>query len=59
MATQFPKIAYQNPFEDAYTRPEVKYNAPIVVSIIAFTLWYSRKAVADEENAAKWFTKLH
>lgn len=48
--TKFPKIAYENPYEPAYTRPEVKYNAPVVISLIAFTLWYSRKAVADEER---------
>ena len=50
-ATQFPKIAYQTPFEPAYTRPEVKYNAPVVVSMILFTLWYSRKVVGEEEEA--------
>ena len=43
--TRFPKIAYQNPFEEAYTRPTVKYNAPIVISMILATLWVSRKAV--------------
>ena len=48
--TQFPKIAYQNPFEPAYTRPEVKYNAPIVGSMILFTLWYSRKTSCEEES---------
>jgi len=48
--THFPKISYQNSFEPAYTRPEVKYNAPVVVSMILFTLWCSRRAVAEEEN---------
>ena len=51
--TQSPKIAYENPYEPAYTRPEVRYNAPIVVSLIALTLWYSRKAVCEEEHKAK------
>jgi hypothetical protein len=51
--TTFPKLAYQNPFEPAYTRPEVKYNAPVVLTLIAFTLWASRKAVCEEEAKAQ------
>ena len=50
VSTEFPKIAYQNPFEPAYTRAEVKYNAHIVVPMILLTLWYSRKVVAEEES---------
>ena len=46
--TQFPKIAYQNTFEPEYTRPLVKYNAPIVVGLILTTLWASRAAVAED-----------
>jgi hypothetical protein len=47
--THFPKLAYQNNFEPEYTRPLVKYNTAIVLSIVAFTLYASRKAVAEEE----------
>ena len=49
--TQFPKLAYQNHFEPEYTTSKVKYNAPIVLTMVAFTLYASRKAVAAEEEA--------
>jgi hypothetical protein len=48
--TTFPKISYQDPFEPEYTRPTVKHNGPIVIAMIAFTLWASREAVAEEEK---------
>ena len=51
--THFPKIAYQNNFEPEYTTDKVKYNAPIVISIIAFTLYASRKAVAAEQEDSR------
>lgn len=47
--TRFPKLSYQNNFEPAYTCNTVKYNAPIVLSLIAFTVWASHQAVAEEE----------
>ena len=50
--THFPKLAYNNPYDPEYTTSKVKYNAPVVLSLIAFTLYASRKAVAAEEEAA-------
>lgn len=41
----FPKISYQNIYEPEYTSPKVKHNAPIVVSLILFTLYLSRQTV--------------
>ena len=58
MITQFPKIAYQNPFEPAYTRPQVKYNAHIIIPMVIFTLWFSNWSVECEKkkNAdLKWY----
>ena len=48
--TYFPKISYANPFEPAYTRPTVKYNAPIIAGLVLFTLWASHKTVAEQET---------
>lgn len=48
--THFPKLSYQNNFEPAYTRNTVKYNVPIVLSLIAVTVWASHQAVVEEEN---------
>jgi len=48
-----PKLAYEHNFEPEYTRPAVKYNAPIVLTMIGVTLVLARKTVEDEENSNK------
>lgn len=42
----FPKLSYKNHFEPAYTSFQVKYNAHICLTLIAFTLYASHAKVA-------------
>jgi hypothetical protein len=46
--THFPKLAYNNAFEPEYTRPLVKYNAIIVLSMVTLTAFVTWKTVSDE-----------
>jgi hypothetical protein len=48
--THFPKLAYNNPFEPEYTRPLVKYNAAIVLSLVALTILVTAKTVNEERE---------
>jgi hypothetical protein len=45
--THFPKLAYNNPYEPEYTRPLVKYNAVLVLSIVTVTSFFISKTVNE------------
>lgn len=55
--TEGPKISYANHYEPEYTKAKVRYNLPIVVALVASTLFLTHSVNSNKKQW--WWIWIH